>query len=235
MCELDQRTALADQCPQPAEADMRPQGGISRFDPKPKYGDPLTRSPRRRARATSLARPLLTEAEINQALADDPEGNRAEWEAEFRSDLSAFLDEAMIKAVIDHDRPLELPPRTFRYVAFVDPSGGRHDAFTLCIGHKQGDGFFVADVVRGARAPFEDPNAVTREFASLVKEYGVREVIGDNFSAEWVVSDFKDHGIRYKRSERNKSELYLECLPLFMRQAIRIPELPILSRELRLL
>ena len=37
--------------------------------------------------------PLLTEQSVQQALKDDPEGARAEWEAEFRSDLATFLDE----------------------------------------------------------------------------------------------------------------------------------------------
>ena len=88
--------------------------------------------------------PLLTEQSVQQALKDDPEGARAEWEAEFRSDLQTFLDEQLIASAIDYSRPLELPPRSFKYYGFVDPSGGRHDAYTLCIGHKEGDGF-VAD------------------------------------------------------------------------------------------
>ena len=56
-----------------------------------------------------------------------------------RGDLSAFLSDELIDAAIEHGRPLELPPRKFRYAAFVDPSGGRHDAFTICIGHKEAD------------------------------------------------------------------------------------------------
>ena len=85
--------------------------------------------------------PLLTEQSVQQALKDDPEGARAEWEAEFRADLQTFLDEQLITSAIDYSRPLELPPRSFKYYGFVDPSGGRHDAYTLCIGHKEGDGF----------------------------------------------------------------------------------------------
>jgi hypothetical protein len=44
-----------------------------------------------------------------------------------------------VDACTDHGRPLELPPRSgLKYVGFADPSGGRHDAFTICIGHRQG-------------------------------------------------------------------------------------------------
>ena len=49
------------------------------------------------------------------------------------------------------------------------------------------------------------------------------------------MSAFKDCGISYERADKNKSALYLEALPLFMRGAIRIPDLPVLTRELRLL
>ena len=177
--------------------------------------------------------PTLKLAMIERARAADPEAAESEWGGGFRSDMAAFLDEATIEAAIDRSRPLELPPRTFRYFAFADPSGGRHDAYALAIGHQEGDRF-VADVVRGTRPPF-DPVAVTQTYAALCKDYKITEVNGDNYSAEWAVSAFKDAGLRYKRSDRPKSQLYLECLPLFARQAISLPDLPPLLRELRLL
>jgi hypothetical protein len=40
--------------------------------------------------------PTSNQAEIDKELADDPEGARAEWLAEFRSDISAFIDRDMI-------------------------------------------------------------------------------------------------------------------------------------------
>jgi hypothetical protein len=187
--------------------------------------------------------PTLTQAEIDCALADDPEGNYAEWLAEFRSDLSTFLSDELVDDAVEHGRPLELPPQpNIRYRGFCDPSGGRHDAYTLAIGHKVGRRFlgnnesarFVIDVVRGFKPPF-DPMQVTRDYAALLKDYKVTEVIGDNYSAEWVTASFKEHGIRFKTSERPKSQLYLECLPLFTRAAVSLPDLPPLLKELRLL
>ena len=170
---------------------------------------------------------------IERATAADPEAAESEWGGGFRGDINAFLSDDVIERAIDHARPLELPPRNLRYTAFADPSGGRHDAFTLCIGHKEGESF-VADVVRGTRAPF-DPVEVTRSYATLLKDYRLSKAFGDNYSAEWAVSAFKECGIRYERADKNKSALYLEALPLFMRGAIRIPDLPVLTRELRLL
>jgi hypothetical protein len=178
--------------------------------------------------------PTLTQSEIDASVAADPEGARSEWEASFRSDLAAFLDEQTIEAAVDRGRPLELPPRgNHRYSAFVDPSGGRHDAFTLAIAHREGE-TIVIDLVRGVRPPF-DPHEVVRDFAALVREYRVTQVRGDRYSAEWVVSAFKDAGISYKPAEKTKSDLYLEVLPLFTRAGIRIPDLAPLLRELRLL
>jgi hypothetical protein len=148
---------------------------------------------------------------------------------------AAFLDDATIESCIDHGRPLEIPPRPgVHYRAFIDPSGGRHDHFMLCIGHKEGSNFFVADVIRGRAPPF-DPQSVVDEYVGLLRDYRIGTVTGDNYSAEWAASAFAKAGIRYQRSERNKSELYLEALPQFMRQAISIPDHPKLIRELRLL
>jgi hypothetical protein len=165
--------------------------------------------------ASSKFNPTLDLAMIERAKAADPEAAESEWEGGFRTDIAAFLDDETIEHAIDPARPLELPPRKLKYVAFVDPSGGRHDAFTLSIGHQQGERF-IADVVRGRQSPF-DPKDVAAEFAPLLKEYGLTSVVGDNYSAEWVVGAFKDEGIGYEVSELVKSQLYLESLPLFMR------------------
>ena len=89
-------------------------------------------------------------------------------------------------------------------------------------------------MLRGRHPPF-DLQAVVDEFAQLLKAYKVHSVIGDNYSAAWAETAFTKARIRYQRSELNKSQLYLEALPHFMRCAISIPEHPKLLRELRLL
>ena len=100
--------------------------------------------------ASRTFNPSLDEKIIAAASEADPEAALAEWQGEFRADISGFLDDTAIEKCIDYSRPLGIPPRQgIHYSAFVDPSGGRHDAFTLCIGHKEGTGsgaFYVADV-----------------------------------------------------------------------------------------
>jgi hypothetical protein len=154
--------------------------------------------------------------------------------AQFRNDLSSFLADDVIDGAIDHGRPLELPPRPgVRYVAFADPSGGRHDHFTLAIGHVEKDQI-IADVIRGVAAPF-DPASVTTDYAALLGSYGIREVVSDAYASEWAASAWRDAGLKHTPSDLPKSALYLEGLPEFMRGTIRIPDHPRLVRELRLL
>jgi hypothetical protein len=181
--------------------------------------------------------PTLSEAVIAASMAADPVGGEAEWNAVFRSDLSSYLDDALIDAAVDFNRPLELAPRDgVLYSAFVDAasgvSGGDH--YTLAIGHKD-DERYVADVVTGFAPPF-DPSVVTAKLAELVKQYRVTKINGDYYSAGWVESAWNGlDGLKYIRSEKPKSALYLEALPLFARQLVNLPDHPRLTRELRLL
>ena len=184
--------------------------------------------------ASEQFNPTLDREMIVRAKASDPEAAELEWGGGFRSDISSFLDDGIIEACVDHGRPLELPPRPgIAYSAFIDVSGGRHDDFTMCIGHSDGDGF-VADVIRGRHPPF-DPEAVTAEYAALLRDYRVSSAIGDAYSGAWAETAFEKAGIQYRRSDMAKSQLYLELVPHFMRQAVRFPNIPKLVRELKLL
>jgi hypothetical protein len=184
--------------------------------------------------ATSVLNPMVNKKIIDRARKNDPEAALAEWDAEFRGDLSSLLDDAVLDEAIEQGRPLELPPQDHTsYVAFVDASGGRHDAFTIGIGHEH-KGNFIADVVRGRKAPF-DPKAVVAEYAGLARQYRCRGVAGDNYAGGWVSDAFRDAGMAYHRADLPKSQLYLEMVPHFMRNAVTLPNHPILIRELRLL
>ena len=183
---------------------------------------------------TAVLNPTINLGVIIRAQKDDPEAARAEWDAQFRADLSSLLDDAAIDAAIDNGRPAELPPRKgITYQAFTDASAGRHDRFTLCIGHRE-EGRFVADVIRGRHAPF-DPKEVVLEYSALAKDYGCRKITGDNYAGEWVSGAFRDAGLSYERSPLPRSALYLESIADFSRGAVSIPDHPQMIRELRLL
>jgi hypothetical protein len=84
-------------------------------------------------------------------------------------------------------------------------------------------------------APPFDPQAVTEQFAALLRDYRVTSVAGDNYSAAWVQDAWSKCGSRYTCSELPKSQIYLECLPLFTRGLVSLPDHKRLLREFRLL
>ncbi len=174
------------------------------------------------------------QAEIDEAMKRDPAHAEAEYGARFRTDIQAFLDDAMIDSVIDHNRTLELQPRNdLSYAAFCDASGGRHDAYTIAVAHREDDKVIV-DLVRGRKPPF-DPASVTEDYARLLGSYGLASFEGDRYSTQWIVEAFRKHGVEYRPTEKPKSELYLEALPRFAQSSLRIPNHAQLVRELRLL
>ena len=185
--------------------------------------------------ASAALNPTLDQAIIDQALRADPAAARAEWLAEFRTDVAAFLDDALIDAAIDLDRPSELPPRVGTvYVAFVDAAGGvGADSYTLAIAHREGD-LIVVDAIRGTSSKF-NPAEITRQYAALAKGYGISTVVGDAYGSEWVAGAWREAGVAYVRSDQNKSAIYLEAMPLFARGVARLPDHACLLRELRLL
>jgi hypothetical protein len=179
--------------------------------------------------------PTLDEAEIAEARAADPAAALSEWDGEFRADIATFLDDELIDAAVEYGRPRELPPRAgVLYGGFADAAGGvGQDSFAFCITHREGE-LIIVDVIRGTSGKF-DPSLVTQEYAALAREYRISTVIGDFYGAEWNVSAWRACGLNYQRSELNKSEIYLETLPLFARHMVRLPDHAQLLRELRLL
>jgi len=180
--------------------------------------------------------PTLSEQTIETQRQADPTGAAAEWDAEFRSDISTFLDDELVDAAVEYGRPLELSPRPFPafYRAFTDAAGGTgNDSYTLAIAHKEGEHYAV-DLVRGTKGKF-DPAQVTKDYAELLKQYRIGSVTGDHYGAEWVAGAWRDAGIVYVPSDIPKSAIYLESLPLFTRGLVRLPDHAKLLRELRLL
>jgi hypothetical protein len=91
---------------------------------------------------------------------------------------------------------------------------------------------YVLDVCRGIKPPF-DPSAVVKEFCALLKQYRCFSTVGDRYAGEWVREQFSQHGINYQHSERSKSELYLESLPLFSQDCVDLLDYQPLLRELQ--
>jgi hypothetical protein len=149
---------------------------------------------------------------------------------QFRRDVEAFLDAAAIREVTVEGRR-ELPPlRGVRYRAFVDPSGGSQDSFTIAIAHRDGDKA-VLDTVRERRPPFS-PDAVAEEYAALIRTYGMFSVTGDRYAGQWVVEAFARHGIRLQHSDQSKSDLYRELVAPVNAGRVELLDLPALRAQL---
>jgi len=156
--------------------------------------------------------PSLPQSVIDRAMELDPASASAEYLGIFRTDVERFLTREAIQACVSLGVHERAPMRAHRYVAFVDPSGGSSDAMTLAIAHKEGE-TEILDALRERKPPFS-PEAVVEEFASLIKSYRCSKVFGDRYGGEWPREQFQKRGIFYEPSERSKSELYVDLLPL---------------------
>jgi hypothetical protein len=168
---------------------------------------------------TLTMNPTLPRRVVTEAMDRDPEAARAEYLAEFRSDLEAFLVREVVDAAV-RSGPLELAyDRRRRYFGFADPAGGGADEFCLAIGHKEGDDTIV-DLVRARRGI---PAEITAGFAELLKSYGIRKVVGDKYAGSWPGDEFAKHDIKYTASEKPKSSLYLDLLPSLNSGRVELP------------
>jgi hypothetical protein len=180
---------------------------------------------------TLVMNPSFRKSIVDEAMEADPLDAAAEYMSEFRTGLSAFLEEDWIQAAIDpgcFERP---PAGRYGYSAFVDPSGGRRDSIALAIAHRQGD-IALLDVAREWRAPL-DPAVVTEEIAGILTGYGLSKAEGDSYSGEWVVSGFRAHHITYQPSALNRSEIYLEVGPALAQGRLRLIDSQRLLGQLR--
>ena len=178
--------------------------------------------------------PTISQAYIDKEIEKDPEAGRAEWLGLFREDVSAAFPLEVIEACTAPGR-MEIPhsPHVGRYFGFLDPSGGRHDAFTLAIAHQNyGSDKIVLDLIRATRSPF-DPSQVVKDYCQVLKAYGLSNAIGDNYGGEWPEAEFAKHGITYELCEKAKSELYLATIPEFTSKRLELLDIEKLKTEFR--
>ena len=163
--------------------------------------------------------PSLPQSVIDRAMERDEAAARAEYLAMFRTDIESFISVEAVRSCVNagiRERP---PVRQWKYIAFADPAGGSGgDSMTLCVSHREGNTCIV-DALREAKPPFS-PEAVTEEFSELMKQYRITRVVGDRFGGEFPREAFRKCGINYEPSERTKSELYIDLLPLINSRAV---------------
>lgn len=190
-------------------------------------------------RASSLLmNPTLHAERLAREQRLDPTRYAREYLGEFTSDADAFLPRAWVDAAVVADRH-DLPARDdLAYVGTCDPSGGGAEAFALCVSHLErvdDDQTLVVDVLRshrrvGAQAP--NLTSVVREYADILRAYGLTQVLGDRYAGAWVRQAFAETGIEYIESQADKSAAYLALQLWFVQGRVALPDDPTLVREL---
>ena len=180
---------------------------------------------------TRTINPTVPQSVIDEAMERDPAAATAEHLAQFRSDVESFVTREVVDAAVVPGRR-ELPPVTgINYVAFVDPSGGSVDSFTLAIAHRDSDGRAILDAVRERLPPFS-PDGVVQEFSELLKIYRICKVSGDRYGGEWPRERFRLAGIEFQTAAKPKSDIYRDMLPLLNSGRVELLDLPRLSTQL---
>lgn len=174
--------------------------------------------------------PAIPQRIIDDAYERDPISAAAEYGAQFRSDVAAFLPREVVDAAVTAGLAALPYNSAHQYRAFVDPSGGSVDAFTLAISFVEGNRAILACVAE-RRPPFS-PAQVVSEFAAVLKQYCITEVTGDRYGGEFPRELFAKQGIRYKVSERTRSELYIELLPLLTSGRVSLLDNPRMLNQL---
>jgi hypothetical protein len=169
---------------------------------------------------TRVLNPTIDQSIIDRALEENFAKASAEWMAEFRSDISGYLDFEVVEAAADVGVTVRPPQKQFAYRSFSDPGGGVRDSFTCAITHVE-DGIVIHDCLVEIKAPF-NPTAAVEIIAKVLKEYGLHETTGDKYAARWVIEAFARVGINYKHSERDRSAIYGDALPLFTSGKVRL-------------
>jgi hypothetical protein len=153
---------------------------------------------------------------LTEAYADDPASAGAEYGAEFRKDVEQFIALEVVEACVSAGIYERASISSVTYFAFVDPSGGSQDSMTLAIAHAEGgedDRLVILDAIREVKPPFS-PEGCVAEFCDVLRLYGVTRVFGDRYAGEWPREQFRKHGVEYEVSEKVRSDLYRDCLPV---------------------
>jgi hypothetical protein len=165
--------------------------------------------------------PLLAQSVIDRAMARDRAAASAEYLAQFRSDIESFVSFEIVNACLG-DYAEMAPVSNCRYFGFVDPSGGSSDSFTMAISHREGERIYV-DAIREIQPPFSPESAVD-DLVSLLRRYRVTCVVGDRYAGEWPREQFSKRGVKYLTSQKTKSDLYRDLLPLLNAGGVVLPK-----------
>jgi hypothetical protein len=169
--------------------------------------------------------PTFPSDKLERDLERDPARFGAEYNGVWRDDLATFISRDLIDSAVDRGVTVRPPQKGVRYIAGCDPSGGTgKDSFTFAVAHRD-ENEVVLDLLYERRSPF-NPSEVVAEIKRLLTEYRLRVIEGDRYAAAWVIEAFAKEGVKYIQSERDRSEVYGDVLPLFTSGCARLLDNP---------
>lgn len=175
--------------------------------------------------------PTLPKDYLERMQQDDPSAYRSEVLGEFRAGLSALFDIEAIQACVDVGVRERMPQGDSGSRGAFDASGGRHDNAVAAVARPDGEQS-VLEAIRVWTPPFS-PERVIAEACEFFKRFRVTTVRGDRYASEYNAEQFRKNGLSYEPSELNRSEIYLELLPLVHSGRAVLLDHPELLRELR--
>ena len=185
--------------------------------------------------ATRALNPTVPREVIDRAYSEDEASARAEYGAEFRIDVEAFVSREALEACVVPGRRelLRLPGE--RYTAFLDFEGGSgSDSATLAVAHEErraGQKLIVLDAVREVRPPFS-PQQVCHDFAAVLQSYGATWATADRYAGDFPVEGMLRYGVTLKPSNKTKSDIYKEFLPLLNSGGVELLDIPRLHSQI---
>lgn len=170
--------------------------------------------------ASSVMNPTLPQSEIDAAYEEDAASARSEFGNEWRDDVQDFISRDIVEDLVVKGRKELLPRSNIKYHAGCDLSGGRNDDSALVIWHRE-ERKVIIDKLCCYAAP-HSPYTVIGKMCEELKPFKLSRITGDNYSAEFSASAFRNHGVKFLRSEKPKSALYLELLPVLCSHEIEL-------------
>ena len=183
------------------------QAFVKDFGPEGRASRLVARAP------TTVLNPGVDLEFLADAYADDPVAAAAEYGAEWRDDISAFIAGEIVDRVTVMNRT-EIPPEAgITYTAFVDVGGGTGgDSYTAAIAHVRPmegsrETCAVLDLLFEVKPPYS-PDEVTATLCEILKRYRIANVTGDSYGGAWPRERFAHNGIKYETaSKQNIAQL----------------------------
>jgi len=163
-----------------------------------------------------------------------------EYHARFTDDIAGWITPEVLEACVVRERT-ELPRvGDVTYAAAVDPAFKRND-FALAVLHRHTDEPLVVDRVARWAGTKKAPLGyewVCSEIARIIKEYGINEVVGDQYCAPVIQQYLQKLGIYYKSytfGARTRADLFGNLKHLLVQRGIELLDEPVLLHQLRTL